>query len=43
MIIVMIRPSIRWLAVTMAVEVMMASLRLPRQEDVEAGVLQGEL
>jgi hypothetical protein len=42
-IIVMIRPPIRRLAVTTAVEVKLASLRLPRQEDAEAVVLQGEL
>jgi hypothetical protein len=43
MIIVMSRPSIRRLVVTTAVEVTPVSLRLPRQEDAETGVLQGEL
>jgi hypothetical protein len=43
MIIVMIRPPIKRLKVTTAVEVMPASLRLPSQEGAEAGVLQGEL
>jgi hypothetical protein len=41
MIIVMIKPPIRRLPVTTAPEVTPASLRLPRQEDAEAGVLQG--
>jgi hypothetical protein len=43
MIIVMIRPPIRRLAVTTAAEVTSASLRLRRQEDAEAGMLQGVL
>jgi hypothetical protein len=43
MIIVMIRPSIRRLVATMAVEVTPVSLRLPRQEGAEAGVLKEEL
>jgi hypothetical protein len=43
MIIVMIMPSVWRLAMTTAVEVTSASLRLPRQEDDEADVLQGEL
>jgi hypothetical protein len=43
MIIVMIRPSIRRLAAIMVVEVTPASLRLPRQEGAEAGVLKEEL
>jgi hypothetical protein len=43
MIIVMIRPPIRTLIVTTAAEVTPTSLRLPRQEDAEASILQGEL
>jgi hypothetical protein len=43
MIIVMIRPSVRRLAVKTAVEVTPVFLRLSRQEGPEAGVLQGEL
>jgi hypothetical protein len=43
MIIVMIRALIRRLAVTAVAEVTPTSLRLPRQEGAEAGVLQGEL
>jgi hypothetical protein len=43
MIIVMIRPSVRRLAVKTAVEVTPVSLRLSRQEGPEAGMLQGEL
>jgi hypothetical protein len=43
MIIVMIRPPIRRLAVTTVAEVTPASLRLQCQEDAEADVLQGEL
>jgi hypothetical protein len=43
MIIVMIRPPIRRPVVTTTAEVTPMSLRLPRQEDVEAGVLQEEL
>jgi hypothetical protein len=39
----MIRPLIRRLVVTTAVEVTPVSLRLSRQEGAEAGVLQGEL
>jgi hypothetical protein len=42
-IIVMIRPLIRRLAVTTAAEVTPVSLRLPRQEGAEVGVLQEEL
>jgi hypothetical protein len=42
-IIVMISPPIRRLAVTTTAKVMPMSLRLPRQEGVEADVLQGEL
>jgi hypothetical protein len=42
MIIVVIRPSIRRLATTTAVEVTPVSLRLPRQEGAEASVLQEE-
>jgi hypothetical protein len=42
MIIVVIRPSIRRLAMTTAVEVTPVSLRLPRQEGAEASVLQEE-
>jgi hypothetical protein len=42
-IIVMIRTLIRRLAVTTATEMTSVSLRLPRQEGGEAGVLQGEL
>jgi hypothetical protein len=38
-IIVMIRPTIRRLAVTTTVEVTLANLRLPRQEDTKADVL----
>jgi hypothetical protein len=41
--IVMIMPLIIRLAATTTVEVMPASLRLPRQEGAEADVLQGEL
>jgi hypothetical protein len=40
---VMIKPPIRRLPVTTAPEVTPASLRLLRQEDAEADVLQGEL
>jgi hypothetical protein len=43
MIIVMIRPLIRRLEATTTAEVTPTSLRLPRQEGAEAGVLQGEL
>jgi hypothetical protein len=43
MIIVMISPPIRRLAVTTAAEVTPVSFRLPRQEGAEVGVLQGEL
>jgi hypothetical protein len=39
MIIVMIRPTIRRLAVTTTAEVTLANLRLPRQEDTKADVL----
>jgi hypothetical protein len=42
-IIVMIRAPIRRLVATMILEMMPASLRLPRQEGAETGVLQGEL
>jgi hypothetical protein len=43
LIIVMIRPSVRRLAVTTAAEVKPVNLRLLRQEGAEADVLQGEL
>jgi hypothetical protein len=39
MIIVMIRPPIRRLTVTTVVELTPPSLRLPRQEGAEVGVL----
>jgi hypothetical protein len=39
----MIRALIRRLAATMVVEMTSTSLRLPRQDGVEADVLQGEL
>jgi hypothetical protein len=42
-IIGMIRPPIRRLVATTVVEVMLVSLRLPHQECVEAGMLQGGL
>jgi hypothetical protein len=43
MIMVMIRPPIRKLTTTTAVEVTLVSLRLSRQEGAEADMLQGEL
>jgi hypothetical protein len=43
MIMVVIRAPIRRLAMTTAADMTPVSLRLPRQEGAEAGVLQAEL